>query len=311
METAEGSHQERTKLMTDKIVARLAAKTNHLGSYNPSQPEWHELRKSRIGGSEVGAIAGESRYESAYSLWAKKLDLISGEVVPNSAMYWGSVLEAVIITEFEKQHPELTIFRDVGTFVDKEHDFMLANPDAIYEKADGTLGVIEVKTARFVDDWANGVPRYYVTQVQWYLNVLGLSEAYVVVLFSGSDYQEFEIKADKMWQEHDFKMVCDFVRCLETGEKPDWDGSEATLSVVRRMHPQINANESYELEDLGMHYDLALTELEAAKTKVNELQARVLDAMGTAREGTVYGLPVFMRTSRNGGTPYLTRKRKS
>lgn len=297
--------------MTDKIVARLSAKANHLGSFRPSQPEWHELRKSRIGGSEVGAIAGESRYESAYSLWAKKLDLISGEVVANSAMYWGSVLEPVIITEFSNRHPELTVYTDVGTFVDKEYDFMLANPDAIYEKEDGTLGVIEVKTARFVDDWANGVPRYYMTQVQWYLNVLGLSEAYVVVLFSGSDYQEFEVKADKMWQEHDFKMVCDFVRCLETGEKPDWDGSEATLTAVKRMHPEIDHDLSYDLEDLGIHYDNALSELEAAKAKVNELQARVLDVMGNAREGLVYGIPVFIRTSRSGGTPFLTRKRKS
>jgi putative phage-type endonuclease len=297
--------------MTRNIVTLLSEKTTHLGSFTPDDLEWHEFRKSRIGGSEVGAIAGESRYESAYSLWAKKLGLISGDVEENPAMYWGRTLEPVIINEFQKRHRDLFIYRDVGTFVDKQYDFMLANPDGIYEREDGTLGVIEVKTARFVDDWANGVPRYYMTQVQWYLNVLGLSEAYVLVLFSGSDYQEFFITADKLWQEHDFKMVSDFVRCLETGDKPDWDGSEATLSVVRRMHPQINSAESYELEDLGMHYDLALVELDAVKTKVNELQARVLDAMGTAREGTVYGLPIFMRTSRNGGTPYLTRKRKS
>jgi putative phage-type endonuclease len=297
--------------MTRNIVTLLSEKTTYLGSFTPSDPEWHEFRKSRIGGSEVGAIAGESRYESAYSLWAKKLGFISGDGEESPAMYWGRTLEPVIINEFQKRHRDLFIYRDVGTFVDKEFDFMLANPDAIYEREDGTLGVIEVKTARFVDDWANGVPRYYLTQVQWYLNVLGLSEAYVVVLFSGSDYQEFFVPADKLWQEHDFAMVSEFVKCIETKQRPAWDGSEATVTAVRRMHPLINADETYELADLGMHYDIALGELETAKAKVNELQAMVLDAMGTAREGTVHDIPIFIRTSRNGGTPYLQRKRKN
>lgn len=296
--------------MIQEIITRLAEKTNHLGQYTPDNPEWHELRKNRIGGSEVGAIAGESRYESAYSLWAKKLGLIPENAVDNSAMYWGRTLEPVIIAEFAKRHPEFQVVENAGTFVDRTYDFMLANPDALYVKDNGDIGVLEIKTARYADDWADGLPRYYMTQVQWYLNVLGLSEAYLAVLFSGSDYQEYYVAADKQWQDHDFLMVRDFVKCLEEQTKPWWDGSESTVSAVRQQHPDIEPKSSVELGDLGMYYVLALEDLETAKSRANELQAQVLDAMGSAREGLVHDIPCFIRTSRNGGTPYLTRKRK-
>jgi len=58
-----------------------------------------------------------------------------------------------------------------------------------------------------------------------------------------------------------------------------------------------------------VQYDLALDKLEEQKAEVNKLQSMVLDAMGTAKTGLVYDIPRFIRTSRNGGTPYLTRKK--
>lgn len=295
--------------MVEKIVTHFAKSAVNLGNYNPDDPAWAELRKDRIGGSEVGAIAGESRYESAYSLWAKKLGLISDDREENEAMYWGRALEGVIAERFAKEHPELELATDLGSWANKEHDFMFASPDGAYVKPDGTIGILEIKTARYQDDWANGVPKYYLTQVQWYMNCFDVSEAYVAILFSGSEYKEYLVEADKMWQQYDLGMVQQFLKAIETQQKPAWDGSEATLTAVRKQHPDIDANAEYDLEDLGMHYELALDKLEEQKTEVNKLQSMVLDAMGTAKTGLVHGIPRFIRSSRNGGTPYLTRKK--
>jgi hypothetical protein len=54
------------------------------------------------------------------------------------------------------------------------------------------------------------------TQVQWYLSCFGFSEAYVAVLFAGSDYREFHVQADKFWQESDLEKVESFLECLRT-----------------------------------------------------------------------------------------------
>jgi putative phage-type endonuclease len=301
------------ELLTDNTVAqnRQLGSAIYLGSWTTDDPEWHEARASRIGGSEVGAIVGASKYESAYSLWAKKLGLISSEQVENEFMYWGKALEPVVIDRFAKEHPELTLERDAGTWVNKDRPFHLANPDAIYQTADGNYGVLEIKTARYSDDWQDGVPQYYMTQVQWYLSCFGFSEAYLAVLFAGSEYREFKIDAMPMWQESDLARVSEFLVCLENQSKPNWDGSEATVKTVREMNPDIDPDTDVELGELGIHYGNALTDLDTQKEKVNELQARVLDAMGKVRTGLVYGEPAFIRSSRKGGTPYLTKKRGS
>ena len=297
--------------MTKKTIPENAQLGNakYLGSWDSSDPAWHEARAGRIGGSEVGAIVGASKYESAYSLWAKKLGLIDSNIEENEFMYWGKALEPVVIDRFAKEHPELTVLRDVGTWVSLTNDKYLANPDAILESANGEYGVLEIKTARYSDDWANGVPQYYVTQVQWYLSVFGFDYAYVAVLFAGSEYREYEIKADAFWQESDQQKVAQFLDCVAEERRPDWDGSEATVKAVKQQHPDIEASVSIEIGELGLHYSTALDELDEAKKKSNELQSRVLDAMGSAKTAVIYDTPAFVRSSRQGGIPYLTRKR--
>lgn len=299
------------KSITETALAKLSEQltARYIGNAEAGSLEWLAMREGRIGGSEVGAIAGESKYESAYSLWAKKLGLIPVNNSDNEAMYWGRSLEPVIIDRFEKDHPELKIYRDVGTWVHKQHDFMLANPDAIYETLDGSLGVLEIKTARFGDDWANGVPRYYATQVQWYLGTLGLEEAYVAVLIAGSDYREYRIDRDAIWQHYDFERVLEFRKSVELQIRPEWDGSESTVQAVRAEHPDIDPDKSVELGDLGIQYFGALKAVEDAQTELRKYEAAVLDAMGDARTALIYDVPSYIRVARNGGKPYLTKKK--
>jgi len=48
-----------------------------LGDFENGSDEWHELRNEQgaIGGSDIGAIAGLSQWESPYTKWAKKTKL--------------------------------------------------------------------------------------------------------------------------------------------------------------------------------------------------------------------------------------------
>jgi predicted phage-related endonuclease len=52
-----------------------------LGNYESGSEEWHKLRNddAAIGGSDIGAIAGLSPWESAITKWAKKTGKISDE----------------------------------------------------------------------------------------------------------------------------------------------------------------------------------------------------------------------------------------
>jgi putative phage-type endonuclease len=288
----------------DKITA-----AHLIGNFANQSPEWHELRARGIGGSEVGTICGLNPWESAYTLWAKKTGKIDGTIPTSEAMEWGTRLEAVIIDKFADEHPELTLHRNVGTWASNERDWQIANPDAIYER-DGQLGLIEVKTARYEDAWANGVPAHYAAQVQWYLQTLGLPHAYVVVLFSGSKYREFELHADEFEQSMNLASVIDFKKFLDSGDAPDFSAPMvSTYETVRQEHPDIDGDGEVELGSLGSIYEQAANEVALAEETLNRVRSEILAAMGTAKRGTVSGEWKFTRQARNGGTPYLVTKK--
>lgn len=286
-------------------IARFA------GAYNSTQPEWHELRKGRVGGSLVGTIAGLNKWESAVTAFYKFTGKISDSIPDTPAMEWGRRLEAVIIDKFADEHPELVVHKDPGTWIHAERDFQLANPDALLER-DGELGVLEIKTAAYKDDWVdeNGelrVPLYYQTQVQWYLSTLGLSWAYLAVLFSGREYMEFEIQANPFQQEIDLMLVQTFLDHCARNEQPAWDGSNSTYETVRQLHPEID-NTEVELGNLGSDYLEALKQSENATQRLTELKSRVMAEMGRAKTGTIGGVARFWRRSRSGGSPFLVVK---
>jgi putative phage-type endonuclease len=281
-----------------------------VGNFDNKAPEWHELRKTGIGGSDVSAIVGVNPWTSPFTLWAKKTGRIDDSFVPSEAAEWGTRLEPVILDKFEAEREDLTIYRDVGTWRNNDRDFQLANPDGIYLNAAGDYGIIEIKTARYEDDWADGVPGYYRTQVQWYSQTFGFKGTiYVVALFSGSKYRVFEVEPDDFEQASNLAAVEAFLPYVQKDEQPDYDGALSTLNTIRELHPEIDPENEVELGELYFLYSLALNDEKQAAGHANELKARVLDALGSAKRGTFNGDVVVTRQSRNGGTPYLVNKK--
>lgn len=279
-----------------------------LGNYPSGSREWLDLRKTGIGGSEVAAICGFSKWTSPYTLWCQKTGKVSGEIPMNDAMEWGTRLEPVIIDKFSDNHPELTIHRDVGTWHHPDRRFQVTNPDAIFETEDGELGILEIKTAMYEDDWRDGIPRYYETQVQWYMQTFGLKKAYVAVLFHGNSYQEYEIAANEFAQDIALTKVEEFLAYMEEDIEPDFDGSKSTLETVRSRHPEIDEDAEVEVGDLGIHYVSALTKYNEANSELNLVKSHILKAMGRAKKGLVNDELAFVRQSRSGSTPFLVFK---
>jgi putative phage-type endonuclease len=276
----------------------------HLGNFESDSPEWHEARKHSIGGSEIGTIMGLNPWESAYTLWAKKLELIPNSFQENWAIRLGKAFEEPILKLFGQQHPELEIYR-AGSFVSKEFEFMHANPDAMARnKETGEWIVIEVKTARY--NW-DTLPAHYACQVQHYMHVMGVSKA-IVVAVAGMDWFEYEVEADEFVQLTQADYATMFHKSLTDGTRPEWDGSESTYQTVRQQHPQIDDTE-VELGTLGLQLKNAQAMLEESQSQVNLLKSMVLDTMQYAKTGFVLKdgqkIKVATRQARRDGVPYL------
>jgi putative phage-type endonuclease len=288
-------------------VSKLPSESNQildavlLGDFANGSPEWHELRNEPgvIGGSDIAASAGLSNWTSPITLWAKKTGQIPDEVTPNMSMKLGTILEEPILQLFADEHPELTILT-TGTWANKTYPWMRANPDGLYLDADGNWGIVEVKFSR--DYWTQ-VPQSYRAQVLWYMKVFGIKQAKLVAL-AGSSYQEYDIEWDQFEADTLFEAAIRFRHaCLEL-KMPDWDGSNSTLETVRALNPNIEDGE-VDLDELGVHYFNAVTDAEAANTKLTELKSRVVKAMEGKKRGLVYGDHLISLRSRAGGMPYL------
>ena len=300
----ESSPEVRSKLLGD-----------YLGYFEDNSPEWHDLRNQPgvIGGSDVGILLGLSPFVSPYALWAKKKGLIPDQET-SEAMEWGHRLERPIIEKFAESRNGTT-FVNCGTWASKENSLHRANPDGLYLTPTGEIQLVEIKTARDETYWKdeNGkltVPATYRAQVQWYLYVLGLTQATVAVLFAGSRYYEFAIEGSEFEQELAVREAEAFSALVLGDTQPELTAPfTATQEALRYQHPDIIQDAEVELGDLGVHYLNAISKLEESQTQVDELKARVLDAMGDARRGLVYDQWLVTRQARKGGLPYLVNRK--
>jgi len=264
-------------------------------------PEWHAERAKGLGGSELGTILGLNPYESAYTLWHKKMGLVEDHVEPNWSIRFGNAFERPILELFAEEHPELEIF-ETGSFYHKQHEWMRANPDAIaVDRETGEWQIIEVKTARA--GW-DEIPKHYISQVQWYMSVLGFTKGTIVAV-AGWNYVEHELELDPFVNKVNFTAAQRFYNSLTTGEKPDWDGSKSTYETVRLLHPDIS-DEAVEIpQELASGLIEKNNQFLQAQAELNKMKSQVYDAMGKAKHATSSGEVVAMRQARGFGKPYL------
>ena len=162
-----------------------------------SKEEWLRYRNMGIGGSDVAALLGISKWKTELELWLEKTGQGDALVQENEAMQWGTIMEPVIRTHFS----EITgkpVVEVKAILQHPAHLYMLANIDGLTVDDEGNPAILEIKTASEYkrSEWENGVPVYYQTQVQHYLCVAGIQKAYVAVLIGGNSFYIHEVDAD-------------------------------------------------------------------------------------------------------------------
>ena len=190
---------------------------------------WLAQRCTGIGGSDVAAILGLSKFKSPLDVYKDKIgETPDGE--QSQAAYWGTKLEDIVAQEFQER-TGLKVQR-VNKQLSRE-EWMHANIDraVVNHAISGTVriqveakqaetgrllttdAILECKTASsyIADQWGpsqeeeivsgkvvsdHKIPIYYETQVQWYLGVTGASVCYVAALLGGQDFRIYLVQRD-------------------------------------------------------------------------------------------------------------------
>jgi len=283
-----------------------------LGVFESGSAEWHELRNERgiITGSMIGSIIGVNPWESAVTRYYKAIGAIPNEIPVSQAMELGTHFEPSILDFFVKSKPNWQFFT-TGTWASVYESWARSNPDALFIDENGELGLVEVKfSGRY---WGGEVPAQYRAQIMWYLGVLGLKKAVLVGLID-SRFETWEIEFDPFEFDSMIQAAREFRKALDLQVPPDWDGAENTYETAKALHPEIEDREEEISQQLGMDLQNTANDIDLLTTKLNELKSRTLDQMGSAKTAFIEvgndRYVVATRSSRNGGTPYLTVKKK-
>lgn len=178
------------------------------------------LRKTGLGGSDIAAIAGLSKYKTPLDIYLEKIGVNEGTSDPdNSYMYWGHQLEPVIADEYVKRTGKSLSICDTKRH--PEHSFMLANIDRRID--DG--GILECKTTGLGQaklwgiEGSDDIPTAYLLQCAHYAIVYDAPYVDIAVLIGGNDFRIYTYKRNssleqeliriekEFWEEHVEKFI--------------------------------------------------------------------------------------------------------
>lgn len=261
-----------------------------------SREEWLQCRKRGIGGSDVSAILGISRWKSAVGLWLEKTGQADDIPKENEDVQWGNIMEPVIRKYFSEVMGR-PVIEVRAVLQHSEYPFMLADIDGLTVDDEGNPAVLEVKTASEYkrSEWENDIPVYYQTQVQHYLCVTGAEKAYVAVLIGGNSFRVYEMDADLEVHKMLIAVEREFWYKVQNMVRPEIDGSDASRELLDRIYKG-GSSERAVLpgEAIGYieEYISASDDEEDAKARKQDAANHIKDIMGDFNSAECLGYTV-------------------
>lgn len=240
--------------------------------------DWLTHRKNGIGGSDVAAIFGLSRYRSPLQVYMDKLGLIP-PIEDNQKMKMGRILEPIIADLF-MEDTGIKVRRNNAILQHPEYPWLLANIDRWIV---GENAGLEIKnTSEYArSDWSGAnAPIEYLMQCNHYMAVTGAERWYICVLIGGWDVQWRVIERDdtviaaiiektrQFWHDHVLAEVppdanfqdCDLLKQLYPEHVP-----ASTIELTEEQYPLIGAIRAarISLEEAEMNRDDHTNKLKA------------------------------------------------
>lgn len=155
---------------------------------------WLERRKLGIGATDSPSILGVSEWGSALSVFNEKTGRESNFEM-TERMEIGLEIEDFIAHLFQKRMGK-KIRRKSNEIYSKDHDFIFAtiDRDICHEKS-----ILECKNVGIFDKdrWDGRVPENYFIQCHHQMYVTGSTRVYLAALFSGNQFEVYEIDRDQ------------------------------------------------------------------------------------------------------------------
>ncbi len=167
-------------------------------------------RTKYIGGSDIGAILGLSKFRTPLQVWQEKVGqkFARADSLP---LRFGNFAEDFVAQEYARSTGSEVVVH-LKPFIHPQYPFLSGHidrfvlaRDASLFNSDGKLAtttLLECKTANpfAKDEWgevgSDEVPMSYLVQCAWYMLLTGCTQADLAVLFSNADFRVYTITKD-------------------------------------------------------------------------------------------------------------------
>ena len=160
-------------------------------------------RTKYIGGSDIGAILGLSKFRTPLEVWMEK----TGKEVrqlDSLPLRFGSFAEEFVASEYARA-TNFELLHDESIYIHPTHPMMSAHVDR-FILGNGlnktATRLLECKTAnpfargQWGEPGTDQVPMSYLCQCIWYMAITGIEQCDLAVLFGNSDFRIYEIARD-------------------------------------------------------------------------------------------------------------------
>jgi putative phage-type endonuclease len=249
-------------------------------------------RMKYIGGSDIGAILGLSKFRSPLEVWMEKTgkEIKQKDSLP---LRFGSFAEEFVASEYTRSTGS-ELLHDQSAFIHPIHPMFCAHLDRLV-LGDGLncapTKILECKTANpFTSgDWgeigSDEVPMTYLCQVAWYQAITSISQADLAVLFGNSDFRIYAIardleleelivqKALHFWNEYVLKDIppplqneADCHTCFSKGNgTKSVEARLETIDLAKRLH-HLNSEIDVREEEISLIKQHLMSQMQEAET---------------------------------------------
>jgi putative phage-type endonuclease len=160
-------------------------------------------RTKYIGGSDIGAILGLSKFRTPIEVWMEKTgkEVRQIESLP---LRFGSFAEEFVASEYARA-TGFELLHDESIYIHPAHTMMSAHVDRFIlgnGLSKPATRLLECKTANpfargeWGEPGTDQVPMSYLCQCIWYMAITGIEQCDLAVLFGNSDFRIYEISRD-------------------------------------------------------------------------------------------------------------------
>lgn len=266
------------------------------------------LDRSRIiGGSDIAAVMGLSRWKTPLALWAEKTGKIDTTLANFEAKEIGTELEEYVSEKFQKK-TGIRLRRDRRTFVHPVYPYMVAHID---RWVIGEDALFEAKTtsAWMAKEWAGQeIPQEYVLQCLWYLGILRKSKAYIAVLIGGNKFVWKEIAFDQEVFDKMVEAAKYFMEEFIERDVAPMAMADDNDGVLSQMFPesapktiQFQSAGAEEIDRLLEQRAEGIREVKAKQSQLDGFEARLKQLLGEAESGETDRFRLFWKTQSRSG----------